>query len=151
MTVWGLRAEYSNDLDDIVQLEEPRSIKNPGKIYSYQDYLLVSEVQKGLHIIDNSDPRNPIPIYFLKIAGSNDIAIRNDVIYTDQFDNLISISLDSFAEELQKKRLLNAFENYSYYDIAPDSLGAYYECPDPTLGVVVNWVADSIDYPCYTY
>ncbi|MFY0601123.1 MAG: hypothetical protein JXR03_15710 [Cyclobacteriaceae bacterium] len=148
---WGFKPIYSDDLNDIVILEDPKSLKNPGKIYSYKHYLLVNEVQKGMHIIDNTDPRNPVQTHFLKIAGSNDVAIKNDVIYADQFNNLVIISLDSLAGILDKKRVSNVFENYAYYNISPDEKGVYYECPDQSFGVVVNWVADSVEYPCYNY
>lgn len=148
---WGYKPVYSNDLNDIVKLEDPKPLKNPGKIYSYKNYLLVNEVQQGLHIIDNTDPTNPIQTHFLTIAGSNDVAIKNDIIYADQFNNLIVVSLDSIAGIIEKKRLPEVFENYAYYDVSPEEEGVYYECPDPSLGVVVNWVADSVEYPCYKY
>jgi len=80
---WGFRAVYSDDLNDIVALEAPRILQSPGKIYTYRHYLLVNETQKGVHIFDNSDPRNPIPINFLKIIGNNDVAVKNGVLYSD--------------------------------------------------------------------
>lgn len=148
---WGFKPEYSNDLNDIVKLEDSRPLQYPGKIYSYKNYLLVNEIQEGLHIFDNTDPRNPVPINFLKIAGSNDVAIKNDVIYADQFNNLVIVSLDSLAGIVEKKLLSEAFQNYANYNVTPPDDGVYYECPDASLGVVVNWVADSVEYPCYNY
>ena len=148
---WGYRPVYSNLLDDIVSLEEPHMVSSPSKIYLYKHYLLVNEAQKGVHIIDNTDPRNPTPINFLSIIGNNDIAIKNGVLYADQFENLITIQLDSLETKLAKDRLTEVFENFSYYDVSPDKSDVYYECPTPSLGVVVDWVADSIDYPCYKY
>lgn len=148
---WGYKAVYSNELNDIVSLEAPRTVSSPGKIYLYKDYLLVNEVQRGMHIIDNTDPRQPKNIHFLRIEGSNDVAIKNDVLYADQFNNLITVNLDSLTNELEKNRLENVFENYAYYDARPDSTGVYYECPDPYFGVVVDWVQDSVSYPCYSY
>ncbi|MEM6643318.1 MAG: hypothetical protein AAF616_10085 [Bacteroidota bacterium] len=148
---WGLKAVYSNDLDDIIALEQPRSLVNPSKIYLYRQYLLVNEAQKGIHIFDNSDPRNPLPLHFLKILGGNDVAIKDDVLYADQFDNLVSISLASVADKLEKERLEDVFRNFNAYDVRPEESEVYYECPDPALGTVIDWVADSVDYPCYTY
>jgi len=148
---WGYKAVYSNDLNDIVSLEPPRPLRSLGKIYVYNNLLLVNEVQKGVHIFDNTDPTNPISLNFLKIIGCNDMAMRNGVLYTDQFNHLITIRLDSLADELEKNRLLDVFQNYAYYDARPDSVDVYYECPDPSLGVVVEWVQDSVEHPCYTY
>ncbi len=150
-TVWGLRPVYSNALDDIVSLEPPRVISNPSKIYLYKNYLLVNEAQKGVHIIDNSDPRNPIPLNFLQIIGNNDVAVKNGVLYADQFENLVTIHLDSLENQLSKNRIVDVFENFGFYDVMPDEPDVYYECPDPSQGVVVDWVSDSVDYPCYSY
>lgn len=151
MTEWGFRPVYSNLLDDIVALEESRVISSPGKIYLYKNYLLVNEAQKGVHIIDNSNPRNPIPLNFLKIIGNNDVAVKNGVLYADQFQNLVTIRLDSLETKLTRKRITDVFDNFNFYEISPDEPGVFYECPDPSLGVVVEWVADSVDYPCYNY
>lgn len=148
---WGYRPVYSNLLDDIISLEEPRIVSNPSKIYIYKNYLLVNEAQRGVHIIDNTDPRNPTPINFLKIVGNNDVAIKNGVLYADQFDNLVTIHLDSLETKFAKYRLTEVFQNFNYYDVSPDEPDVYYECPNPLLGVVVEWVADSVDYPCYNY
>lgn len=147
---WGYKAVYSNDLNDIVSLEAPRALRSPGKIYVYNNLLLINEVQKGLHIYDNTDPANPTALNFLKITGCNDMAMRNGVLYTDQFSNLITIRLDSLQSELEKSRLSDVFSAY-YYDVAPDTVDVYYECPNLSLGVVVDWVQDSVEYPCYTY
>lgn len=150
-TQWGYRPIYSNILNDIISLEEPRALTNPGKIYLYKNYLLINEVQKGVHIIDNSNPQNPVTINFLKIIGNNDVAVKNGVLYADQFDNLVTVHLDSLATNFAKNRLTEVFENFNYYDIAPDEKDVFYECPDPSLGAVVEWVADSVEYPCYNY
>ncbi len=148
---WGYKPIYSTDPDDIIRLEDPQALKNPGKIYSFRNYLLVNEVNRGFHIIDNSDPGSPVQTQFLRIEGSNDVAIRNGVIYADQFQNLVIVRLDSLTEVIEKKFLPNVLENYGYYDIGPDIPDVYYECPDPYSGVVVDWYADSVEYPCYAY
>ena len=150
-TEWGFRPVYSNSLTDIVALEKPRTINTPSKIYLYKHYLLVNEAQKGVHIIDNRDPGNPVPLNFLKIIGNNDVAIKNGVLYADQFENLITIRLDSLTTNLTPQRLSDVFENVNYYDISPDQRDVFYECPNPSLGAVVKWLPDSVDYPCYKY
>ena len=42
-----------------IQVEAPRALKQPGKIYFYQNYILLNEFREGLHVIDNQDPANP--------------------------------------------------------------------------------------------
>lgn len=153
--VWGYRPVYSNRLSDIVSLEDSQPLSRPGKIFIYNDYLLVNELQKGVHIIDNSDPINPTPLHFLKIAGNNDVAVKNGILYADQFSNLVTIRLDSlstkFTDRIATTRLMDVFDSFNEYDIAPDESEVYYECPNPDLGVVVDWVQDSVEYACYNY
>src|SRR5690349_3718654 len=48
-----------------VTLTSPRSILNPGKIYIYGEYLLVNEINEGIHVFDNSDAAAPEAIGFL--------------------------------------------------------------------------------------
>ena len=39
-----------------VEVSVPKTIEEPGKIYVYQDYIFVGDVDSGIHIIDNSNP-----------------------------------------------------------------------------------------------
>ncbi|MDC7997436.1 LVIVD repeat-containing protein [Gilvibacter sediminis] len=109
-----------------------QQISESGKIYAYQEYVLVNDKYKGIHIIDNSDPANPSKIGFLNIPGNVDMAIKNDILYADSwldlyvfdFSNPASPTLINRLEEVLPKRTPdfegNIWEvNYSEYD--PDS------------------------------
>ncbi len=48
-------------------VEAPRNIVNPGKIFISEDLLLIGEENEGIHVIDDSNPADPIPLSFLKI------------------------------------------------------------------------------------
>lgn len=39
-----------------IRSNAPQAVEHPGKIYLYGNYIFLSEVDKGVHIIDNSDP-----------------------------------------------------------------------------------------------
>ena len=58
-----------------VELIAPKEINVMGKIYIKDNYLFVNEPNEGVHIIDNSDPSNPVSKYFLNIPGSFDISV----------------------------------------------------------------------------
>ena len=51
----------------------PEEISNPGKMYFKDDYLFVNEHEKGIHVIDNSDPSKPKKVAFYKILGNVDM------------------------------------------------------------------------------
>lgn len=151
---WGLKPIYSNELADVFEILDSQPLINPGKIYVYQDMLLVNEQQRGLHVFNNSDPRNPEKLFFISILGNNDMAVRNDILYADQNNNLLAIDLASIlSENLLVTRTENIIDSYSlFYDqvnYEPNENNVFYECPNPILGRVVEWELDSILNPCY--
>ncbi len=102
-------------LDEIrqpVSMESPRALKNPGKIYLYHSYLLVNEQLEGIHFIDNSDPSNPVNVGFLKIDGNLDMAIKGNVLYVDNYIDLLSIDLSLPMQPVLVDRDQNVFPNY---------------------------------------
>ncbi|MDX1761511.1 MAG: hypothetical protein R3218_05100, partial [Christiangramia sp.] len=76
-----------------VKIQEPRSIKESGKIYAWRDYIFINDKNEGVHIIDNTDPFNPRNIKFLKIPRNMDIAIRNEKLYADNGMDLVVFDL----------------------------------------------------------
>lgn len=91
----------------------PQTIVQSGKIYSYQNYVLVNDFEAGIHIIDNSDPANPSKIGFIKIPGNVDMAVKNDILYADSwldmlvfdFSDPTNVSLINRLEDVLPKRL----------------------------------------------
>jgi hypothetical protein len=66
---------------------------NPGKIYAYDQYLFISEVKKGIHVIDNSDPKNPKNIAFVQVPGVLDMTVKDEVLYVDNYTDLVALSI----------------------------------------------------------
>src|SRR5688500_18833604 len=44
-------------------------IERPGKIFVKGNYIFLNEVDKGIHVIDNSNPSQPKNISFINIPG----------------------------------------------------------------------------------
>ncbi len=81
-----------------IAFENSREMENTGKIYVYKQYLFVNEIQKGIHIIDNSNQANPENIGFISIQGNRDIAVKNDVLYADNFVELLAIDITTITQ-----------------------------------------------------
>ena len=92
-----------------VSVEESREIKDAGKIYVYGDTLLVNEKQKGVHIIDNSDKRNPINKAFVNVLGSSDIAVKDGYMMVDSFTDLVVIDIHDMNNIKEVNRTINIF------------------------------------------
>lgn len=117
-----------------VKLEETRDLKNPGKIYFYDGYLFVNEVNKGIHIIDNSNPSAPSNIGFINIPATKDIAIRNNLLYADSQKDLLVFDINN----LQSPELLHRIEDV-FINSADNAPGFTTQVVDPSQGLVVDW------------
>lgn len=65
----------------------------PGNIYTYKNYLLVCEQQKGIHIMDNTNPASPVPLKYIELLGNENMAIKNDQLYVDNGTQMLNIDI----------------------------------------------------------
>ncbi|MBK6931404.1 MAG: hypothetical protein IPH12_11260 [Saprospirales bacterium] len=112
-----------------ISAESPRPLKKPGKMYAIGDYLLINEVQEGIHVIDNSDPANPTPVAFWSIPGNVDMAIRDHYLYADQYIDLLSIDISDLLNPTLVCRSENVFQLFGF---------------DPARGFLVEYVQTNI-------
>jgi hypothetical protein len=130
-----------------VKIMPAQNLKSPGKIY-YKDRLLyIGESDKGVHIIDNSDPKNPHNLHFLSIPGCRDVAIKGNILYAANMGDLIAIDISAPENAKVLSRTENVFPVFNY----PDFTGVRFECPDASKGIVVGWerITDEKNAECY--
>lgn len=122
-----------------LSLRAPQAIRRPGKIYIYQNLLLVNEYMEGIHLYDNTNPANPIALGFLPVLGNSELAIRNDVLYLDSYYDLLAFDLSDPGNPRLRHRLQDLFE-FSAFDrlasLDPEYPLASY---NPEKGVIVGW------------
>lgn len=105
--------------------QNPSMLENPGKIYFKDQYIFVNEFQKGVHIIDNSNPQSPQNIAFIKIPGNVDIAVKGQVLYADSYMDLLAININNPQNAIVMNRIEDVFiHNYRQKD---DSIVVRYE------------------------
>lgn len=119
-----------------IQVDGPRELKNPGKIYYYNDYLMVNEVREGIHIIDNSDPKNPNTVAFIEIPGNVDMAVKNNILYADNYIDLLAIDITNPVSPTLISRTEDVFNSLSLHQ----DLGhlVYYEETETTMEIDCN-------------
>ena len=76
--------------------EAARELCNPGQIYYYNQHIFINERGAGVHVINNVDPENPTNIAFLNIPGNDDIAIKNGILYANNYMDLLAIDITNF-------------------------------------------------------
>ena len=128
------------DLRAAVSDTTPAQISQPGKIYLYGDFILVNEVRKGIHVVNNADPANPEVISFIKIPGNIDLAIKNDILYADSYVDLVAIDISDLNEIKEVAR----FEDLFSWALPPYEAGTRVGVVDETQGVVVGWNVEKV-------
>lgn len=88
---------------------EPHQITSIGKMCFYNDYLYISEPEKGIHIIDNRIPSSPQIVGFIELMGNADLAIRNGLLYADSYIDLVWFDVSNPALPELKGRLDSIF------------------------------------------
>jgi len=134
--ILGYKPIYATTEDYEIIFQEPKALKNPGKIYYYNKFIFINELFEGVHLYNNIDPENPQNIGFIKIKGNVDIAIRNNVLYADNIRDLISIDISDPKNIIVLDRINDVIPSQSLY---PLEQGVYFECPDPGKGTIVGW------------
>jgi hypothetical protein len=94
-----------------IQTEQPRTLVNPGKIYTKDGFLLINEIKEGIHIIDNRNPSAPKIVSFLRIPGNGDMAIRNNILYADSFMDLVAFDISDPQNIRELNRIKDVFPN----------------------------------------
>ncbi len=123
------------DFRKSVKRTSAQAFENPGKIYFKDNYLFVNEINKGVHIINNTNPASPQMIAFVEIPGNADIAIRGNILYADSYIDLVAIDISVPTYPMEIDRVPNAFPN-----VLPEFDRSYPVANlDLTKGVVVGW------------
>jgi len=107
-----------------------RELCNPGKLFVYGDYIFVNELQTGIHVIDNKDPRNPQSITFIEIPGNVDIAVKDNILYADNYIDLVYFDITDPVSPIYKGRVEDVFSSISQNSVREHLL--YYDTEEVT-------------------
>ena len=97
-----------------IKTEDAKALEKPGKIYFYNNFIFINEVNKGIHIIDNTDPANPQNISFLNIPANRDMSIQGNNLYADNGADLITLDISdplNVQLKIDKRRLSRNYMN----------------------------------------
>ena len=103
--VWGNKPVYDATANAkmISYSSTALPVSNPGNIYAKGNFLYQLEIGKGIHVIDNSIPAQASRIGFITVNGSSQISIKNNLLYTNSYDDLLVINiadLNNISEEI---------------------------------------------------
>lgn len=85
-----------------IAMQDARTIKATGKIFVRGNDIYVNEPYQGIHIIDNTDPTNPKAKAFLSVPGNVDMAMKDDILFIDNYDDLVAYNMKTKEESRVK-------------------------------------------------
>lgn len=137
MSYEDMRASVKNDNDQVLE--------RPGKIFLYNEYILINDFEKGIHIYNNIDPRNPQHEAFISIPGNVDIAVKDGILYADNFVDLVAINIT----DPKNAEVVGRAKNVLSYTI-PSSINYGYPVSsiDQSKGVVVGYTIGEVTETC---
>jgi len=119
-----------------------RAIVHPGKIYVKDNMVYLSETGEGIHVIDNSNPQNPINKSFINVPGNIDIAMKENILYADMYCDLAAFDVTNPAAVTVKKYLTKAFSAQASYTVSTN--------PD-SIKVIIDWRSRDTVLSCDSY
>ena len=128
---------------EAARLEEARDLEEPGKIFLYNDYLFVNEVNEGVHIIDNQIPSSPQFVGFINIPANKDMAVRGNRLYADSANDLLVFDISDFNNPELISRKADVFQ-MTHSQVR----GFPYRDVDGSKGVVIDWEPVEVTEVC---
>jgi hypothetical protein len=92
-----------------------RDVLQPGKIFIRGQYIFLNEIDRGIHIIDNSNPSSPQKIAFVDIPGNMDMAVKGNTLYADAYTDLVVLDISNPLQVGLKKVIEDVFP-FRYYN-----------------------------------
>jgi len=93
-----------------------RQVESTGKIYYYNNILMINEQYEGVHLFDNSNPANPTKMGFWAIPGNLDISIKEGIMYADSYVDLLTIDVSNIENPTLLCRDEEVFNIYNWFD-----------------------------------
>jgi len=96
-----------------VQSMAATPVVNTGKLYVKGNWIFLNEQNRGIHVIDNSNPAHPVKTSFINIPGNIDMAVKNNLLYADLYSDLAVINISDPKRISVEKYLTNTFSDKS--------------------------------------
>lgn len=134
----GMQPIYiqQNNFEEIFS-EGPKAFERVGKIYKQGNFLLISDIGTGVHVINNSNPSAPEKIAFINIPGNHDMLARLSAMYADNGNDLVTLDISDLNDVYVVDRIENVYP--VPLEQSPPNYTGHFECVDPANGIVVGW------------
>jgi hypothetical protein len=99
-----------------VNIQAAKPVTDNGKIFKKGNYIYLNEVNKGFHIIDNTNPAAPRNIAFVSVPGNIDMAAKGNYLLVDNYVDLLTFDISNPVAIQLVNRKQNAlpYRQYNY-------------------------------------
>lgn len=87
--------EVSQEVKSAARMQAPVALNNLGAFVLYNKHMYINEKNKGIHVVDYSNPSSPVNKGFIPVPGNQGIAIKNDVLYADCYSDLMMLKIQA--------------------------------------------------------
>lgn len=128
------KSEFRKSID----ISSPKNIEEAGKIYVYGNYIFVSDINKGIHVLDNTNPRFPRAIKYIQIPGNEDVSVKDNYLFADSATDLVVFDISNINAISVVERLEDVF---NIYDLrVPNEVQAFdYGNYNYEEDIIVGW------------
>ncbi len=154
IVVYGMAPIYLEEVDTAqIRREDPRAFSELGILVTQGNYLFINERYQGIHVIDNTDPSNPVNKHFWRIPGNQRFVIKGDLLYADNSINLLTIDVSDYRHI----KVIDTDEDYFIIENdvlirPPLDYSGPFECFDSSKGILLGWAQKELKNPkCNAY
>ena len=114
------------DLDSLRSLPlliPMQPVEQPKSYFVTDDYVLVGELNKGIHIYDNLDMQNPQRVSFIQIPYNKEFYVKDNFLYAESLYDFIKIDISDVYNPVLVSRAENVFWTVQENDQGEQLLG----------------------------
>jgi hypothetical protein len=127
------------DLRAQVKSQPAATVTHAGKLFTSGKWIFLNEQNKGVHVIDNSNPAHPVKTGFINIPGNIDLYAKGNILYADLYSDMLAIDISDPRHISVTKFLTNTFPDKSGYDVSTN--------PD-SINILTDWTSRDTTVDC---
>lgn len=137
-------SEYSQ-----ISSQPSTAIINGGKIVLNNNKLYMVEQGQGIHVVNYTDPAQPVKERFIKVPGCYEVSMKNGYLIANNGPDLVSLDISNADSVVVVNRLTNVFKSLQESNSIPPNAvsGDYFECVDISKGIISKWIQKLTDQP----
>ena len=135
-SVNGMRPVYAVADANEIYSDVVRRVENGIAVFEEGDRLYTVDADRGVHVVDNSDPLSPRQLVFIRILGVRTASVSDNFLYANNFTDFVTIDVSNLDNVVVVDRQANFYETPP---ASPPNFQGFFECYDEDQGPLLGW------------